>query len=66
MPVVLRREDEARWLDPKSDVSDLVLLLKPYPADGLKAYEVSTALNDARNDSPDLIKPCASAPTELF
>jgi putative SOS response-associated peptidase YedK len=46
------------WLDPSTrSAADLVPLLGPCPSDWLGAYPVSTAVNDARADGPDLIEP---------
>ncbi|MEC0371900.1 SOS response-associated peptidase [Paenibacillus chibensis] len=53
MPVILRREDELRWVrrgaeDPK----ELQQLLIPYPAEDMEAYPVNSTVNSVRNDSP--------------
>lgn len=57
MPVILRREDEAAWLDrANQDTEQLLSLLKPYASDLMKAYRVSSAVGNVRNDSPELIK----------
>ena len=46
MPVILRPEDEALWLDPReTDTASLMSLLTPYPASKMDAYEVSRDLN---------------------
>ncbi|WP_044748447.1 SOS response-associated peptidase [Bacillus alveayuensis] len=61
MPVILRKEDEKVWLD--QSIEDTYLLqdlLKPYPADKMEAYEVSTLVNSPRNEGPDLIKKYSS------
>ena len=56
MPVILPRESEALWLDESIDESaSLAHLLVPRPDDDLHAYEVSTIVNNARNDSPEVI-----------
>ena len=58
MPVIIDPADAERWLDPKvSDASDL---LRPYPAEEMTAYPVSTRVNSSRNEGPDLIDPLAS------
>ncbi len=58
MPVILRREDEARWLDPElSDAAKLLPMLQPYPADLMVAYPVSLAVNSPAFDSAELIAP---------
>ena len=58
MPVILPRELEAFWLD--GDVTDTAALtdvLAPYPDDPLDYYEVSSLVNKAANNGPDLIAP---------
>jgi putative SOS response-associated peptidase YedK len=58
MPVILKREDEALWLENRQlDDGELKGLLKPYPARQMDAYEVSPAVNNPRNDGEDLIGP---------
>jgi putative SOS response-associated peptidase YedK len=55
MAVVLPEGRECEWLaaeDPRH-------LLEPYPADRMRAYRVSTAVNDPANDSPALVEPLA-------
>jgi putative SOS response-associated peptidase YedK len=58
MPMILSREAEEDWLNP--DVVEperLLPLLRPYPADRMAAHPVSRAVNNPRNDSPDLVRP---------
>ena len=53
MPVILSRESEQMWLSPGiEDAAVLTHMLTPCPDDALDAYEVSTLVNYARNDSP--------------
>jgi len=60
MPVILRPEDEALWLDRSvRDPEALRHLYEPYPADELEAYPVSKAVGSVRNDDPSLIAPLA-------
>ncbi|WP_044748965.1 SOS response-associated peptidase [Bacillus alveayuensis] len=57
MPVILRKEDEETWLNRSIEDNDLLHdLLKPFPADEMEAYEVSTLVNSPKNDVPELIK----------
>ncbi|NLX48962.1 MAG: SOS response-associated peptidase [Methanospirillum sp.] len=58
MPVILRREDEERWIGgvPPGQ-EDLRDLLGPYPARGMEAYPVSTQVNSPVSDDPGLIEP---------
>ena len=56
MAVILEPEREREWLtvdDPKS-------LLEPYPADELRAYPVSRAVNDPSIDKASLVEPVES------
>lgn len=58
MPVILRPEDEDMWLDRTIQEPEfLQQLLKPYEADRMEAYQVSTTVNSPKNDSPECIKP---------
>ncbi len=58
MPAILRPEDEADWLS--RDLADphaAQALLRPYPAEAMAADLVSPAVNNPRNDGPELIAP---------
>lgn len=45
------------WLDPaRTDVEDLRGLLVPPPAGLMRAYPVSTAVSNVRNNGPELFK----------
>jgi putative SOS response-associated peptidase YedK len=58
MPVILPREAHEEWLDRSNrDVAALGGLLVPYPPDAMAAYEVSAAVGNVKNDTPDLIEP---------
>lgn len=57
MPVILNRDDEAAWLDPKqTEASELQQLLRPFPSEQMRIYPVSQAVNSPKNNGPDLIK----------
>ena len=56
MPVILDAEAETLWLDPVTDdPSRLTALLRPYPAEEMEAYSVSTIVNSTRGNSPEMI-----------
>lgn len=58
MPVILRREAEAVWLDRTiQDTSYLQDLLVPYPSEAMDVYDVSPVVNSARNNTPECIQP---------
>ena len=58
MPVILKPEDESIWLDSElDDTRTLQELLKPYTDKSLEAFEVSTYVNNPRNDGPMCVRP---------
>jgi len=58
MPVILHPRDYGRWLESSPQAPENLLpLIKPYPADAMSAYPVSTLVNKPQNDSPQLIVP---------
>ncbi len=60
MPVILKRKDEALWLDPGVKEAEAVLpLLRPYDADRMEAWPVSPAVSFVRNDGPELVRSLA-------
>ncbi len=56
MPVILSAADEKRWLSPSSD-SELLGILKPYPAEKMKAYKISKLVNSPKNDTAEILTP---------
>lgn len=56
MPVILRVEDEDKWLYLNSKYSELIDLLKPSESETLEKYQVSSEVNNPRNNSEILIK----------
>ena len=57
MPVVLDRAAEKAWIDPDAEPGDLLTLLRPAPEDALELLEVGDAVNDVRQDGPQLLEP---------
>lgn len=58
MPVILRREDEDRWLNPDEvEAEPLLKRLQPYPADAMECYEISTNVNNPSHDDKRLLHP---------
>lgn len=63
MPVILRPEDEARWLDPTLHSAEMLQqMLCPFDPEQMTAYPVSQAVNSVKNDHPDLIQPLPEQP----
>lgn len=60
MPVILHPDDYQQWLDPTPQTPDKLLhLIKPFPADAMAAYPVSTLVNKPANDRPECVVPAA-------
>jgi len=60
MPVILPREAEGAWLNPKvGDMGEVRQLLVPYPAEEMAAYAVSDLVNNVKNDEPACIERAA-------
>ena len=57
MPVMLTADEIRLWLDREARQSEIESLIRPFPADRMKAFEVSTRVNSPRNDSPENIEP---------
>ena len=58
MPVILKREDEAAWLDPDLvEPERLLPLLAPYPTEEMETWRVGDEARNPRNDYDELIKP---------
>lgn len=57
MPVILKQEDEQKWLNPAlNDVDALKQFLIPLEDGYLESYEVSDKVNSPKNNTPDLIE----------
>ena len=54
MPVIVAPADYARWLD--LDEPGPADLIRPYVADAMLAYPVSTHVNTPKYDDPSLIE----------
>ncbi|MCX7673679.1 MAG: SOS response-associated peptidase, partial [Thiobacillaceae bacterium] len=58
MPVIIDPADYSLWLDPRlADPRSLEHLLRPYPAERMRAYPVSRRVNRADYDVPEAIEP---------
>jgi len=66
MPVILPREAEAKWLDPKlTDPGQLMPFLRPCPSNLISMYEVSPEVNSVKTDSAKLIEPAEPSGGQL-
>lgn len=56
MPVILKKADEHRWLNPKmKTMNELKTLLIPFEEGYLEAFEVSDKVNSPKNNTLDVI-----------
>ena len=62
MPAILPESDYELWLDPQvQDPKWLLPLLRPYPAEAMAAYPVSTHVNNPRHEDPACRAPIGEA-----
>jgi putative SOS response-associated peptidase YedK len=65
MPVILDREGADRWLAAEdTDPEALLSLLRPYPAEQMAAYPVSTMVNSPRHEDQRCIEPAEREKTQ--
>ena len=57
MPVIIPPKDYERWMAPAEPSHLPVDLLRPYPAEAMKAWRVGRAVGNTRNNDPSLIVP---------
>ncbi len=61
MPVIVPRELEELWLDPSPKApGELARVLRPYRAEELELFAVSSLVNSPANDGPECIEPIHS------
>jgi putative SOS response-associated peptidase YedK len=57
MPAILDPKDYVEWLDPTPRPKEALLsLIRPYKPEAMRAYPVSTVVNNARNNSPSCLE----------
>jgi putative SOS response-associated peptidase YedK len=62
MPMVIKPEHWADWLDPaNTEPGQIHAAMLPAMAGGMTSHPVSMAVNTVRNNGPELIKPLESA-----
>lgn len=61
MPVILQKDQEDDWLNPDMvEIEHIKQYLKPFPANKMEKYPISTAVNNPSNDNEDVIKPIST------
>jgi putative SOS response-associated peptidase YedK len=56
MPVILTEGSERLWLDTKVPALEAMSVLQPYPADLMETWPVSTMVNRAVRDAPEMVE----------
>jgi len=56
MPLILREEDFAAWMDVATSQRVVDALLWPYAAAEMECYPVSTAVNNVRNEMAECVE----------
>jgi len=54
MPVIIRRQDYQRWLEPGSEEQPPIDLIRPFDSDKMKAWRVDRRVNNVKNNGPSL------------
>ena len=57
MPVIIRRSDYQRWLEPGSEEQSPVDLIPPFYSDQMKAWRVDRRINNVKINEPSLDQP---------
>jgi putative SOS response-associated peptidase YedK len=57
MPVIVSPNHYLWWIDERRDGEAVRFMLRPYPAEDMECCRVSRLVNEAKNDSPDCLKP---------
>jgi putative SOS response-associated peptidase YedK len=68
MPVILRIEDENRWIRPSTELAEVLGMLNPYSTELMNAYPISKC-DDSRNDVSlvqPIGKPLIQEPTTVY
>ena len=55
MPVILEKYELLTWLDEHTAQADLMAMLKPCSDGTMEAYQVSTKVNNPRNNGPECV-----------
>lgn len=56
-PVILNPNDEKKWLNPKTPLTDITSILHPFPSDKMNAYPIDKAIKNPAINNPELLKP---------
>jgi putative SOS response-associated peptidase YedK len=57
MPLIVKRADWQRWLEPGNSEQPPVDLLRPFDSEKMKGWRVNSAINSVKNNGPELSEP---------
>ena len=60
MPVILREQDAASWLDVATPVETVNTLIRPHPEEQMECFPVSRLVNSPKTDSVECVQRIAS------
>lgn len=61
MPIILPKSNWPVWLgEEEASPEELYTLLRPYPAELMRAYPIGPAVGNVKNDNPSLLDPIAA------
>jgi putative SOS response-associated peptidase YedK len=66
MPVILEPRDYSRWLEAGNRAHPPVDLLRPFPAEKMRAWPVSDRIGNVRNNDPQLLEETQPSAGPLF
>ena len=55
MPVILNTKSLAAWIDPETGREEVTAVLASFPPKKMKAYPVSSWVNNPRHDGPECL-----------
>jgi putative SOS response-associated peptidase YedK len=56
MPVIMDMDNEDKYLDKNTKLSEILEILKTFDAEKMSSYPISKLVNDPGNDNPEIIK----------
>jgi putative SOS response-associated peptidase YedK len=65
MPVILEPDDYDHWLAADTSVEELRALLKPYPAERMRAIAINRRVNNVKNDDEACIEEIGEKPLQV-
>jgi putative SOS response-associated peptidase YedK len=57
MPVIIKRSDYQKWLEPGSEEQPPIDLIRPFDSDQMKAWRVDRRINNVKINEPSLDQP---------